>query len=79
VRGGPGSSVMSCGHGEVRGKEEAAERPHHHMELLEYSFVGEEQWTGGAASSRGASMAAAERALGARVLCAKAADECWGC
>jgi hypothetical protein len=35
----------------VRGKEAVAEHPHHHVELLEYSFIGEQQRSDGAASS----------------------------
>jgi hypothetical protein len=41
-----------------------AERPHHPVKLLEHSFIGGEQRSGGEASSRGAAMAAEERALG---------------
>jgi hypothetical protein len=47
-----------------RGKGVAAEHPHRHVELLEYSFVGGVQRSGGAASSRGTTMAAASELSG---------------
>jgi hypothetical protein len=61
-----------------RGKGAATEHPHHPVELVEYSFVGREQRGDRAASSRGAAMAAPERALGAKVLRVEVATMDWG-
>jgi hypothetical protein len=50
-----------------RGKRAATKSRHHPVKLLVHSFLGGKQRSGGAASFRGAAMAAVERALG-----------CWG-